>query len=98
MGSAAMYQGSMPDHIGGFQVALPIFTGIESKFGLVLPKFKTGLTPVKACTPCEESTNHSSQQCYEIVIFKISLCISFINSDIKNVYDLHSTKCKLVNL
>jgi len=60
MGSAAMYQGSMPDHIGGFQVALPIFTGIESKFGLVLPKFKTGLTPVKACTPCEESTNHSS--------------------------------------
>ena len=60
MGSAAMYQGSMPDHIGGFQVALPIFTGIESKFGLVLPKFKTGLAPVKACTPGQESTNHSS--------------------------------------
>lgn len=28
-----------PDHIGGYQVALPIFTGIESKFGLYLPKF-----------------------------------------------------------
>jgi len=29
-----------PDHIGGFQVAMPIFAGIESKFGLVLPKFQ----------------------------------------------------------
>ncbi|XP_058804524.1 calcium-binding mitochondrial carrier protein Aralar1 isoform X2 [Phymastichus coffea] len=29
-----------PDHIGGYQVALPIFTGIESKFGLCLPRFQ----------------------------------------------------------
>ncbi|KAK2721465.1 calcium-binding mitochondrial carrier protein Aralar1-like isoform X2 [Artemia franciscana] len=29
-----------PDHIGGYQVALPILDGVESKFGLVLPKFK----------------------------------------------------------
>ncbi|XP_011498371.1 PREDICTED: calcium-binding mitochondrial carrier protein Aralar1 [Ceratosolen solmsi marchali] len=29
-----------PDHIGGYQVALPILTGIESKFGLCLPKFQ----------------------------------------------------------
>jgi solute carrier family 25 aspartate/glutamate transporter 12/13 len=29
-----------PDHIGGYQVALPIFAGIESKFGLYLPKFQ----------------------------------------------------------
>uniref|UniRef100_A0ABD2WES0 EF-hand domain-containing protein n=1 Tax=Trichogramma kaykai TaxID=54128 RepID=A0ABD2WES0_9HYME len=29
-----------PDHIGGYQVALPIFTGIESKFGLYLPRFQ----------------------------------------------------------
>jgi solute carrier family 25 (mitochondrial aspartate/glutamate transporter), member 12/13 len=29
-----------PDHIGGYQVALPILTGIETKFGLCLPKFR----------------------------------------------------------
>lgn len=29
-----------PDHIGGYQVALPIFMGIESKFGLALPRFQ----------------------------------------------------------
>lgn len=31
---------SNPDHIGGYSVALPIFSGIESKFGLCFPKFK----------------------------------------------------------
>jgi solute carrier family 25 aspartate/glutamate transporter 12/13 len=29
-----------PDHIGGYEVALPILSGIESKFGLCLPKFE----------------------------------------------------------
>jgi len=29
-----------PDHIGGYRVALPILSGIESKFGLFLPKYK----------------------------------------------------------
>lgn len=28
-----------PDHIGGYQVARPIFAGVESKFGLLLPRF-----------------------------------------------------------
>ncbi|XP_031332203.1 calcium-binding mitochondrial carrier protein Aralar1 isoform X3 [Photinus pyralis] len=28
-----------PDHIGGYSVAVPIFSGIESKFGLCFPKF-----------------------------------------------------------
>jgi len=28
-----------PDHVGGYQVARPIFTGVETKFGLMLPKF-----------------------------------------------------------
>ncbi|KAJ8941211.1 hypothetical protein NQ314_010469 [Rhamnusium bicolor] len=28
-----------PDHIGGYSVSLPIFSGIESKFGLCLPKY-----------------------------------------------------------
>jgi len=35
-----------PDHVGGFQVATPIFDGIETKFGLVLPKFSTGVVKV----------------------------------------------------
>jgi len=30
-----------PDHIGGYQVARPIFLGVESKFGLLLPKFSS---------------------------------------------------------
>jgi len=37
-----------PDHVGGYEVAMPIFSGIESKFGLVLPKFSTGV--VRAAT------------------------------------------------
>jgi len=28
-----------PDHIGGYQIARPIFLGVESKFGLLFPKF-----------------------------------------------------------
>ena len=27
-----------PEHIGGFALALPILSGIESKFGLVFPQ------------------------------------------------------------
>ncbi|XP_014255281.1 calcium-binding mitochondrial carrier protein Aralar1 isoform X2 [Cimex lectularius] len=29
-----------PDHIGGYQAAIPILEGIETKFGLCLPKFR----------------------------------------------------------
>ena len=29
-----------PDHIGGYRLALATFDGIETKFGLMLPKFK----------------------------------------------------------
>lgn len=28
-----------PEHVGGYQAAIPILTGIETKFGLSLPKF-----------------------------------------------------------
>lgn len=28
-----------PEHIGGYQVARPIFAGVESKFGLLLPRY-----------------------------------------------------------
>jgi len=29
-----------PDHIGGYKVAPPVFKGMESKFGLMLPRCK----------------------------------------------------------
>jgi len=41
---AVVTKPSNPDHVGGYQLALPIFAGIESKFGLFLPKFCTGGT------------------------------------------------------
>ncbi|XP_020279973.1 calcium-binding mitochondrial carrier protein Aralar1 isoform X4 [Pseudomyrmex gracilis] len=39
-GVADEIRSTNPDHIGGYQVALPIFTGIETKFGLCLPRFQ----------------------------------------------------------
>lgn len=33
-------QSDNPDHVGGYSVALPIISGIETKFGLVFPKFR----------------------------------------------------------
>ncbi|XP_043483185.1 calcium-binding mitochondrial carrier protein Aralar1 isoform X1 [Leptopilina heterotoma] len=39
-GVADEIRSTNPDHIGGYEVALPIFTGIESKFGLCLPRFQ----------------------------------------------------------
>ncbi|XP_034248787.1 calcium-binding mitochondrial carrier protein Aralar1 isoform X1 [Thrips palmi] len=47
VGIADEVKSTNPDHVGGYQVALPIFQGIESKFGLCLPKFRTGYIPVK---------------------------------------------------
>nr|CAD7411705.1 unnamed protein product [Timema cristinae]CAD7433287.1 unnamed protein product [Timema monikensis] len=41
-GVADEMKSTHPDHIGGYQVALPIFSGIETKFGLCLPKFQAG--------------------------------------------------------
>ncbi|XP_047501780.1 calcium-binding mitochondrial carrier protein Aralar1-like [Penaeus chinensis] len=37
--SAADLRSTNPDHVGGYKVAVPIFRGIESKFGLFLPRF-----------------------------------------------------------
>ncbi|XP_048057550.1 calcium-binding mitochondrial carrier protein Aralar2 isoform X2 [Megalobrama amblycephala] len=34
-----------PDHIGGFRLAVATFAGIESKFGLHLPRFRAPATP-----------------------------------------------------
>jgi len=45
-GPAELAKSSNPDHVGGFQVAMPIFSGIETKFGLVLPKFQSGVVTV----------------------------------------------------
>ncbi|XP_017793979.1 PREDICTED: calcium-binding mitochondrial carrier protein Aralar1 isoform X2 [Habropoda laboriosa] len=39
-GAAHEIRSTNPDHIGGYQIALPIFTGIETKFGLCLPRFQ----------------------------------------------------------
>lgn len=37
-----------PDHIGGYRLATATFAGIENKFGLYLPKFKSpGITVVQ---------------------------------------------------
>jgi len=38
-GTAGALASTNPDHLGGYQVARPIFTGVESKFGLLFPKF-----------------------------------------------------------
>jgi len=38
---SAVERSSNPDHVGGYQIARPIFSGVESKFGLLLPKFST---------------------------------------------------------
>ncbi|XKL60264.1 hypothetical protein PGB90_001280 [Kerria lacca] len=37
------FKSTNADHIGGFRVALPIIQGIESKFGLAFPKFKSSV-------------------------------------------------------
>lgn len=33
-----------PDHVGGYRAALPMLNGIETKFGLSLPRFKSTIT------------------------------------------------------
>ena len=49
-GPAEISKSTNPDHVGGFQVAMPIFNGIETKFGLVLPKFSSGVVNVNKPT------------------------------------------------
>lgn len=36
---AEVMKSTNPDHIGGYQVAIPILKGIETKFGLCFPKY-----------------------------------------------------------
>ncbi|KAF2357823.1 Mitochondrial substrate/solute carrier [Trinorchestia longiramus] len=38
--SASDVKSTNPDHVGGYKVAAPMFRGIESKFGLFLPRFQ----------------------------------------------------------
>ncbi|XP_002740606.1 electrogenic aspartate/glutamate antiporter SLC25A12, mitochondrial-like [Saccoglossus kowalevskii] len=43
-----------PDHIGGMRLAVATFAGVESKFGLWLPKFKpTSVAPVAAAAAAQ---------------------------------------------
>ncbi|XP_076169184.1 calcium-binding mitochondrial carrier protein Aralar1 isoform X2 [Ptiloglossa arizonensis] len=50
-GIAHEIRSTNPDHIGGYQVALPIFTGIETKFGLCLPRFQAVTVGKEAESP-----------------------------------------------
>ena len=63
-GSAAMSRSTNPDHVGGYQIAAPIFSGIESKFGLYLPKFQHKVLTVPSglatATPPSSSSSSSS--------------------------------------
>lgn len=36
-----------PDHIGGFRAAIPMLNGIETKFGLSLPRFSATVAPAQ---------------------------------------------------
>lgn len=37
-----------PDHIGGFRAAIPMLNGIETKFGLSLPRFTSTIKSVQS--------------------------------------------------
>lgn len=43
-----IHRSTNPDHIGGYSLALATFAGVESKFGLFLPKFKPGYMAIPA--------------------------------------------------
>lgn len=43
-----VHRSTNPDHIGGYSLALATFAGVESKFGLFLPKFKSSLIAIPA--------------------------------------------------
>lgn len=38
------------DHIGGYRAAVPLLAGVESKFGLYLPRFGRGVTAASPST------------------------------------------------
>lgn len=44
-----------PDHIGGYQAVLPMLTGIETKFGLSLPRFASTIPNVTVATTGKKS-------------------------------------------
>ncbi len=58
-GSVELGKSDNPDHVGGYAVAMPIFAGIESKFGLVLPRFQTGVVRAGAGSHPPVSPPHS---------------------------------------
>ncbi|TRY77561.1 hypothetical protein DNTS_001971 [Danionella cerebrum] len=45
------------EHVGGYRLAAATFAGVENKFGLHLPKFKSsGVTPIHSQTPQEPAS------------------------------------------
>ena len=47
------------DHIGGLRMAVSTFAGVESRFGLVLPKFEYKTTPSTTSRPTPALTKAS---------------------------------------
>uniref|UniRef100_A0A1Q3FF15 Putative calcium-binding mitochondrial carrier protein aralar1 n=1 Tax=Culex tarsalis TaxID=7177 RepID=A0A1Q3FF15_CULTA len=45
-----------PDHIGGYQAALPMLNGIETKFGLSLPRFASTIRAPSGQVPASASS------------------------------------------
>lgn len=43
------------DHIGGYRSAVPLLTGIETKFGLLLPRFGSSATTDSSSTKTESN-------------------------------------------
>ncbi|XP_069168629.1 calcium-binding mitochondrial carrier protein Aralar1-like [Procambarus clarkii] len=52
--TAADLRSTNPEHIGGYKVAVPIFRGIESKFGLFLPRYVCWRSVALHRVPIEE--------------------------------------------
>ncbi|CAO1429310.1 unnamed protein product [Diamesa serratosioi] len=45
-----------PDHVGGYRAAVPMLNGIETKFGLSLPRFQSTITAGMLKTPQKQTS------------------------------------------
>lgn len=57
-GSPSMLSGKIdnPDHVGGYRAAVPMLNGIETKFGLSLPRFQSTITAGMLKTPQKQTS------------------------------------------
>ncbi|CAO1423734.1 unnamed protein product [Diamesa tonsa] len=56
--SPSMLSGKIdnPDHVGGYRAAVPMLNGIETKFGLSLPRFQSTITAGMLKTPQKQTS------------------------------------------